>query len=544
MNLLTDRSWMARRKSSSEIGATTEFRAGCQVFLDYAYSNRECVNDKNQIRCPCWKCKNVNYQDRDIVNFHLLVNGFMRNYEEYWWAHGQKRDGGITINNAGSSTYRMNEMVHDFAGPDFNWDQAREQPINADAKDFFKLLDEGSEPLWDGCMKQSKLSAVATLLNIKTDHNMSHECFESLLKAIKSRKPCWFDCHRRFLPVDHPFRRNRENFRKGKVENDMSAPRLSGTEIRSCVMRLPAVPFAYSFNEISTFVSDYFPDEVLTKANRVSRNDDGGNVELNGRLSVFGLSGRAYGKEKRIFLSEKELHAAHTYILLNCEEIDEYVRLYDGELKAKHPDITDKDIEINRAKGFALWIKDKALTVESTIPANVLALAMGPDRDQVSRNGYKVNGYDFHTKAYGLNKRTTNSGVCVQGDCYNELSHAFYGELEEIIELSAGRKRDRPPADWQVVIHTPARKREEVVDGEFYQESILYTPVVINVDDDEIIQLDGGDNPEEIDPQLILVSDNEEEEEFLTDTDSELENGEDDGYESAREDDSDSDNNT
>ncbi|KAK1400174.1 hypothetical protein POM88_010037 [Heracleum sosnowskyi] len=453
MNPLIDRSWMARRKSSTEIGATAEFRAGCQVFLDYAYSNPECVNNKNQIRCPCWKCKNVYYQDRDIVNYHLLVNGFMRNYEEYWWAHGQKRDGGITVNNAGSSTYRMNEMVRDFAGPDFDWDQAREQPINADAKDFFKLLDEGSEPLWDGCTKQSKLSAVATLLNIKADHNMSHDCFESLLKAIKN----------------------------------------------------------------------YFPDEVLTKANRVSRNDDGGNVELNGRLNVFGLPGRAYGKEKHIFLSEEELHAAHTYILLNCEEVDEYVRLYDGELKMKHPGITDKDIEINRAKGFALWIKDKALAVESTIPANVLALAMGPDRDQVSRNGYKVNGYDFHTKSYGLSKRTTNS--------------VYYTP-------SAGKKRDRPPADWQVVIHTPARKREEVVDGEFYQEPMLHSPVVINVDDDEIIQLDGGDDPQEIDPQLILVSDNEEEEELLTDTDTDLENEEDDGYESAREDDSDSDNNT
>ena len=64
-------------------------------------------------------------------------------------------------------------------------EQAREQPMNSDAKDFFKLLDEGSEPLWDGCTKHSKLSAVATLLNIKDDHNMSHECFESLLKAIK-----------------------------------------------------------------------------------------------------------------------------------------------------------------------------------------------------------------------------------------------------------------------------------------------------------------------------------------------------------------------
>ncbi|KAK1399147.1 hypothetical protein POM88_009010 [Heracleum sosnowskyi] len=280
-----------------------------------------------------------------------------------------------------------------------------------------------------------------------------------------------------------------------------------------------------------------------------------------------------------------------------------FYRFYDGELKVKHPGITDKDIESIRAKEFAHWIKDKALAVESTIPGNVLALAMGPDRDQVSHNGYKVNGYDFHTKAYGLSKKTTNSGVCVLGDCYNELSHAFYGELEEIIELSykgtygghinlfkcrwfdsekgirvdkhgiididlhkttysnepfvlptqttqvyytasPGKKRDRLPADWKVVIHTPARRREEVVDGDIYQEQMLHRPDVINVDEGEIIQLDGGDDPQEMDPALLLVSDNEEEEELLTDTDTESENEEDDGYESGRENDSESDNDT
>ena len=858
MDYYSDRSWMRRRKSSAQIGATTEFRTGCQVFLDYAYSHPECVNGQNKIRCPCLKCKNVNYMDRDMVAYHLLVKGFMNNYEDCWWAHGQRRDSGIAqVHNPGSSTHRMNDMVHDIAGPDFDWEQDREQVMNSDAKAFFKLLDEGSEPLWPGCTKQTTLSAVATLLNIKADHNMSHECFESLLKAIKSmlpdgeklpdnyyfckkmvkklglgyqkidacpndcmlfckenehktkrtlcshdrfkpnkegvttkktnipfkilryfpithrlkrlymssrtaehmtwharspakdgelnhpadgkawkdfnlahpgfameprnvrlglstdgfnpfghsavpyscwpvivtpynlppwmcmkqpylflslvipgpkspgknldvylrplidelkvlwedgvqtwdvstktnfnlraavmwtisdfpaygmlsgwsthgkmacpycmehtksfnlshgRKPCWFDCHRRFLPVDHPFRRNRENFKKGKVENDMPAPRLSGTEMLDRVMRLPVIQFgkiaaseiingfgdshnwvrrsifwelpywstnlirhnldvmhieknvfdnvfstvmgvpgktkdndkarldmkdickrpglelyetpngkiakphakytlskkqvedvctwikslklpdgyasniarcvtggklqgmkshdchvfmerlmplafwdlldkpiwdaltdlsrffrdicsktlnekdmsilekniieitcklekifppsffdsmehlqihlpyearvggpvqyrwmypfervmgnlkrkvknrayvegsiceAYSFDEISMFVSDYFPDEVLTKANRVPRHDDGGNVELNGRLSVFGLPGRAYGKGKRIFLSEQELHAAHTYILFNCEEIDDFVR--------------------------------------------------------------------------------------------------------------------------------------------------------------------------------------------------------------------------
>ena len=61
---------------------------------------------------------------------------------------------------------------------------------------------------------------------------------------------------------------------------------------------------------------------------------------------------------------------------------------------------------------------------------------MGPDMDQVTRSGYKVNGYDFHTLTYASGRRTTNTGVFVEGDCYNEVGHAFYGELEEIIQLS------------------------------------------------------------------------------------------------------------
>ncbi|XXG71798.1 hypothetical protein AAC387_Pa07g1039 [Persea americana] len=229
----------------------------------------------------------------------------MNNYEDCWWAHGQRRDSGIAqVHNLGRSTHRMNDMVHDIAGPDFDWEQDREQVMNSDAKAFFKLLDEGSEPLWPDCTKQTPLSAVATLLNIKADHNMSHECFELLLKAIKSMLP-------------------------------------DGEKL----------PDNYYFY--------YFPDEVLTKANRVPRHDDGGNVELNGRLSVFGLPGRAYRKGKRMFLYEQELHAAHTYILFNYEEIDDFVRSYDDALKANQSGITDKDIQLSRDQNFALWLKDK-----------------------------------------------------------------------------------------------------------------------------------------------------------------------------------------
>ncbi|KAL8116751.1 hypothetical protein AgCh_023056 [Apium graveolens] len=372
----------------------------------------------------------------------------MRNYEKCWWAHGEKRNVGFTSNNSGSSsTYHMDEMVHDIAGQNFDWEQTREQPMNSDAKAFSKLLEEGREPLWHGCTKHTKLSAVATLLNIKADHNISRECFESLLKAIKSMLPdneklpdnyyyckkmvkklglgyqkidaCLNDCmlfykenekitkcticgHDRYKPnkegvitkkssipfkilryfpitdrlkrlytstrtaehmswhakspakdgelnhpadghawkdfnkthpqfvleprnvrlglstdgfnpfghsvvpyscwqmivtpynlpswlcmkqpymflshdsraalmwtisdfptyENHPFRRNRENFRKGKVENDRPVPRLSGTEMRARVMKLPVVPFDNNDKKISGFGKTKDNDKV------------------------------------------------------------------------------------------------------------------------------------------------------------------------------------------------------------------------------------------------------------------------------------------
>lgn len=71
MNFFSDCTWMAWRKSNSEIGATTEFRATCQVFLEYAYSHLKCVNDRNHARCPYWKCKTYNYPDINIINYHF-----------------------------------------------------------------------------------------------------------------------------------------------------------------------------------------------------------------------------------------------------------------------------------------------------------------------------------------------------------------------------------------------------------------------------------------------------------------------------------------
>ncbi|XP_057248861.1 uncharacterized protein LOC104906231 [Beta vulgaris subsp. vulgaris] len=52
-------------------------------------------------------------------------------------------------------------------------------------------------------------------------------------------KVSWFDCHRKFLPHDHPFRKNKTAFRKNKVENGMAPAMMSGDDMWQCVKDLP-----------------------------------------------------------------------------------------------------------------------------------------------------------------------------------------------------------------------------------------------------------------------------------------------------------------
>lgn len=57
----------------------------------------------------------------------------------------------------------------------------------------------------------------------------------------KSRKNCWFDCHRRFLPSYHPFRRNRDVFLKKRVENSEIPKLYSCDELFEQVRMFPKI---------------------------------------------------------------------------------------------------------------------------------------------------------------------------------------------------------------------------------------------------------------------------------------------------------------
>jgi len=56
-------------------------------------------------------------------------------------------------------------------------------------------------------------------------------------------KASFFYCHRRFLPPNHRYRKNRKDFFVGRVEKDVAPPRLSGEELLDVVSEYGDIVF-------------------------------------------------------------------------------------------------------------------------------------------------------------------------------------------------------------------------------------------------------------------------------------------------------------
>ncbi|XP_078167089.1 uncharacterized protein LOC144561865 [Carex rostrata] len=193
---------------------------------------------------------------------------------------------------------------------------------------------------------------------------------------------------------------------------------------------------AYIAEEMTNFMSLYFEDEVVTRLNRPERYDDGGFVENDTRLPVMSYPGRAMGSIPVRDLTEEELKAAHYYIMTNClTEFDPFIEQFDAEFREKRPTISASGLDRIRSKEFGMWMRKSALSGKIA-DSRIVEIACGPVTRRVQRyNMYDVNGFRFHTESYGKNRKTTNYGVCVEGENWEGTSRDYFGILEEIIWL-------------------------------------------------------------------------------------------------------------
>jgi len=83
-----DNSWIANPQN------TIEYLIGLKNFLDFAFEN-ETVGDIIKRSCP--KCEFMKWQTRGVVEEHLILKAFSKNYV-IWNLHGEKQIKDISSN--------------------------------------------------------------------------------------------------------------------------------------------------------------------------------------------------------------------------------------------------------------------------------------------------------------------------------------------------------------------------------------------------------------------------------------------------------------
>ena len=134
-------------------------------FIDRAFSS---VVEGGKIKCPCAKCRNYFPQERHIVEKHLYKHGYKPNYKT-WTEHGESfvaaADGSVPLvhQEGCNETDRMDNA-------------------------FYRMVSSADELVHENT-KHSRLSAVARLLAMKSQYNMSIAHFDDTLKIIHELLP-------------------------------------------------------------------------------------------------------------------------------------------------------------------------------------------------------------------------------------------------------------------------------------------------------------------------------------------------------------------
>ncbi|KAL0340049.1 UNVERIFIED_CONTAM: hypothetical protein Sradi_4521700 [Sesamum radiatum] len=319
-------------------------------------------------------------------------------------------------------------MVMDALGPEFILNQTcEEQPPNPEAQKFFDLLKDADEPLWDGCKNHNKLSAMAQLLNIKSEYNISEACYDRLMSVIRTMLPegeklpnNLFKTKKQLAKLGLGYgkidacvnncmlyyKENKDKQQCLVCGHPRYKPRKSGarTNVPFKVLRyLPLIPTLQRL-----YASNYTCEHVTWHANNLCEEGSMAHPSHRDAWKHFNRTHPSFASDARNFYEEK---------------------------RQQFPRITDMELDIIRDRDFPQWLLAHIQHTQNEVDDVYRKLANGPSRRVSCYKGYFVNGFKFHIVEYGQSKTTTNYGVCVLGSTYSECEVDYYGLLEDVVEL-------------------------------------------------------------------------------------------------------------
>lgn len=186
-----DKSWMNINRT------LPQYQDGVNQFIQFAFKDYDV--DK-LLRCPCRKCRNNHFANRNEIFEHLMIHGVNKDYTT-WVHHGEtipESDEDANCEMEDQAGFRMDEMTNDFWNAanansdssvnittlDAQEDMGTNTIINEETTKFQKLIDDAEQELYPGCDSFSILSFIVQMLNIKCLYDLSGNAMNALFGTL------------------------------------------------------------------------------------------------------------------------------------------------------------------------------------------------------------------------------------------------------------------------------------------------------------------------------------------------------------------------
>ncbi|KAL0394835.1 UNVERIFIED_CONTAM: hypothetical protein Slati_4449700 [Sesamum latifolium] len=253
-------------------GLTPEFEDGVTAFIEWVKSQHAYM-DSEKIKCPCRKCRNEVFKTPNEEYFEAVVAPPLQDEQTppapaeeststhwgdamhmNWWADDiLPRDNTLPLD-----YYNTKKLIKDMGLPTEKIDACRngcmlywKDDIDLDYCKFCGELDQQMTFHANHQTDEGLNAALIWTLNGLSAYGMAFGwssagvmrcpvCMEDTRAFYlqNGRKACYFNCHRQFLPPDHPYGRNKKTFTKNQVERKVARLRLRGEQICNWVEEL------------------------------------------------------------------------------------------------------------------------------------------------------------------------------------------------------------------------------------------------------------------------------------------------------------------
>ncbi|KAH0688879.1 hypothetical protein KY289_016237 [Solanum tuberosum] len=318
-----------------------EYIDGVESFLDFAYSYGDPQGE--EIQFPCAKCCKIRWTRRNVVYDHLICYGFVKGYTR--WINHEEWD--IKLNVDNDMDYSrddidglLNDQFRDVAQAEGVYDGP-----NEDAKKFYNLVEEASQELYPGMIIRMmnfvilvELHDILNLLKLIMANSLTwHD--EECSKDGKLRHPAdglaWKDFDRLHpdfaLDCRNDHTEARYDLKDMGIRKNLH-PKDTKDSKRT---KFAKACFSMTNGEKSIFCgvlkTTKLPDGSASNISSRARNNDECDPSDAETVSLFPNKGVPLGSKKTnpFILDNKSLSQAYAYLLGNCDEVQEYIRIVD-----------------------------------------------------------------------------------------------------------------------------------------------------------------------------------------------------------------------